>query len=1463
MPPLPVVQNPKEGTARGPPRLSEDLFVVGVGASAGGLEACKMMFAALPTHVDMAFVLVQHLDPSHESMMVDLLAGETTLTVRQATDGTRIEPNYLYVIPPGVYLSVAAGALQLSQPTAQHGARLPFDFLLHSLAKTYGQRAMAVVLSGTGDDGSRGIQSIKDHGGLVIAQDPEESNFEGMPRSANRTGHVDLILAAGAIAESLSAYRRRALEPQAEAVAIDREPEASWLPEIIELLRLKTGHDFTLYKTGTLKRRIERRMAMASIDSAEANTYLETLAVDPAELDLLAKDLLINVTSFFRDPKIFDFVASTVVPMIVDAAATERAIRIWVAGCSTGEEAYSLVMLFREALADRKVNVSLHVFASDIDSDAVATARAGFYPATIEADVSHERLVRFFIKEEGGYRVAPELRSAVVFSVQDVLTDPPFARLNMISCRNLMIYLGAEAQSKAIAVFHFALRNGGILLLGTAETAGSADGRFEVLAKQEHVYRRIGTTGAASLSAATEQGGRELSLVRLPGVPAAVRPSALADLCRRTVAEVYGPAAILINSRREYLYATGSVDRYVRLPSGYQTTDLLAMVPYELRARLAAAIDDALSGTEPVHIRDAHVNRDDDDVVFNVAVLPVQGPREPLLLVCFVEEPDREISAQTNTADASPRLTVLEQQNQSLRRDLNNAVRSLEVAAEEQRIIDEEVLSVNEEYQSTNEELLTSKEELQSLNEELTALNSQLQETLERQRTTSADLKNILYSTDVATIFLDTRLNIRFFTPATKTIFNIIPSDIGRPLADLSLLQSDAKLLDDVQTVLAKHETIEREIEFHDKNWYIRQVLPYRSEHDRVGGVVITFTDITDRKRTAAALEAAKQEAESATIAKSRFLALASHDLRQPLQTLALLQSLLAKRVESGEARKLVARIGDTLSSMSAMLNTLLDLNQIESGTIVPKIVDFCVGDILHLVQEEFVYPAKAAGIALRVVPCSLVVTSDPRLLEQMVRNLLSNALKYTERGAVLLGCRRHGGRLHIEVWDTGIGIPDAEQPSVFAEYYQVNNPTRELNRGLGLGLSIVQRIGDLLGHVVRVKSKPGKGSVFSIDVPRLPGHAGAAAPVQGVSAPMAPPHPSSLILLVEDDEEVRGLLGTVLQEAGYQTALAADGAAAMILLKTLGAGPSLILADLNLPHGRSGLDVIADLRARLSRDVPAIVLTGDITSSSLRDIARTKCSYFNKPVNPADLLLAVAKALASEAAPPPVVVNTAYDSDGTTIISIVDDDQDIRSALRDMLEGSGRIIKDYPSCEAFLASYQPGHQACLLIDAYLPGMSGLELLEKLHDAGDALPAIMITGCSDVTIAVNAMKVGAFDFIEKPFTAGQLLDSVERAIVFSRDVNERAAWRHSASEQLAGLTPRQRQIMQLVLDGQPSKNIAADLGISQRTVENHRAAIMQRTGATSLPALARLALAASREPREADASSVVQKLEKH
>jgi len=746
-------------------------------------------------------------------------------------------------------------------------------------------------------------------------------------------------------------------------------------------------------------------------------------------------------------------------------------------------------------------------------------------------------------------------------------------------------------------------------------------------------------------------------------------------------------------------------------------------------------------------------------------------------------------------------------------------------------------LSVNEEYQSTNEELLTSKEELQSLNEELTALNSQLQETLERQRTTSNDLQNVLYSTDVATLFLDANLKIRFFTPATRSLFSVIPGDVGRPLADLNSLAGDGALTADARAVLKSGEPIEREIEAPDGLWFVRRILPYRAPDNGVEGVVITFTDITDRKLAARTVEAAKQRAELANVAKSRFLAVASHDLRQPLQSLVLLQGLMAKAVQGERGQKLVARLEQTLGAMSGMLNTLLDINQIEAGVVRAEMMDFPINEMLERLAGEFAYHAQAQKLDLRVVPCGLSIHSDPRLLEQMVRNLISNALKYTRRGKVLLGCRRRDGMVCIEICDSGIGIADGELQAIFEEYHQIDNAARERSRGLGLGLSIVRRLGNLLGHRVSVRSRLGTGSIFSIEV-ALPSNAAAAQLERRRSAgngrEIERANHTGTILVVEDDPEVRELLETLLVEEGHRVAMAANGKAALALIARDAIGPDLILADYNLPGGMDGLQVTTKIRKGFRRQIPVIILTGDISTSTLRDVAGGQCVQLNKPVKFKELTHAIQKLLsisrsASDPRAPPSEEAPARSG---TVIFVVDDDAGIRQDIRCVLEGDGRAVEDYPDCEAFL-------------EAYRPGMNGLELLQRLKDAGDRLPAIMITGSSDVPMVVQAMKAGASDFIEKPIGGGELLASVERALEQARDSSKLSAWRESAANQVASLTPRQRQIMDMVLAGHPSKNIAADLGISQRTVENHRASVMKKTGSKSLPELARLALAAA------------------
>ncbi len=864
--------------------------------------------------------------------------------------------------------------------------------------------------------------------------------------------------------------------------------------------------------------------------------------------------------------------ADKVVPELVRNQAPDRPIRIWIAGCSTGEETYSLAMLFQERIAAKKRNVKLQVLASDVDPDAVARARDGLYTETIAADVSPERLARFFVKEDGGYRVSPELRAAVVFTIQNVLADPPFSRLDLVSCRNLLIYLRPEAQAKIISLFHFALREGGVLLLGNSETVGDVTGHFETISKSERVYRHIGRARPGELRFSMSDGAR-IPIRPAPG-HAPLHDVALAELCQRLVMEAYAPAAVLINRKYECLYFLGPTDRYLRLAPGRPTHELLAMARDGMRAKLRSAIQQAIQKNARVVVVGGQAGADGATASFSIDVRPVECDGEELLLICFVDGPkhpprrDRPIPP----ADVA-RVAELEQELEASRTELQSAIRDLEISSEEQMAINEEALSVNEEFQSTNEELVTSKEELQSLNEELTALNSQLQETLERQRTTANDLQNVLYSTNVATLFLDTDLNIRLFTPATASLFNVIPSDVGRPLADLNSLAADAALPADATTVLRTLAPVEREIEAQSGAWYIRRILPYRAQDGAVEGVVITFVDISERRHTADALKAAERQAQLATVAKSRFLAAASHDLRQPLQTLALLQGLLAKAVVEEKAQKLVSRLDEILGAMSGMLNTLLDINQIEAGTVHADIVRFPVEGLLERLRDEFTYLAEAQRLKLRVVSCGASIESDPRLLEQMIRNLLSNALKYTKRGRVLLGCRRREGILSIEIWDTGIGIAPDELQAIFDEYHQVDNEARERRLGLGLGLSIVQRLGKLLGHQVRVRSLPGKGSVFAIEI-KLPTET-AMPPMKiidnknGVIAEAV--RRTGTILVVEDDPEIRDLLELFLQDEGYRTATAPDGIAALDLVMRGGIQPDLILADYNLPNGMTG----------------------------------------------------------------------------------------------------------------------------------------------------------------------------------------------------------------------------------------------------------------------------------------------------
>jgi two-component system CheB/CheR fusion protein len=1545
--------------------LQGNFPVVAVGASAGGLEAFRKLFDALPAKSGMALILIQHLDPTHASMMVDLLAGHTTMEIRQATDGMPLEREHVYVIPPATYLSIHDGALQLSAPRERHGARLPFDFFLRSLAAECGDRAICVILSGTGADGSLGLKAIKEKGGLVIVQNPDEAAYDGMPRSAMMTGLVDFVLPVAEMPGVLvgRTAQMQMLGPRQDNSTDDDVPD--WLAAIIDLLRARTAHDFTFYKPGTLRRRIERRMGAAAI--ADGVRYLDILKQDSGELELLAKDVLINVTNFFRDPQAFELLAERIVPDLVRQHEPDRPLRVWVAGCSTGEETYSIAMLFVEEIAATKPTIALQVFASDVDGDALAFARDGIYPESIAADVSPARLARFFAKEDRGYRIARDLRDLVVFTIQDVLADPPFSRLDLISCRNLLIYLRPEAQEKVLSLFDFALREGGILFLGGAETVANFGDRFEPISKTHRIYRHIGRgrTTATDMPYSSQAGvGARLPVA---GGRRALPGPTPRDLTQRALVDAYAPASVLINRKGECLYYSGATDRYLRVAAGEPSRDLLAMVREGLRSKLGVAIRQASKEHKRAIVPGARVSQADRSVAVSIEVQPLQTEGELLLLVSFLDEPEREERADgpAGSLDTASRIPEIERELDATRKELQRAIRDLEISSAEQTAINEEAMSVNEEFQSTNEELVSSKEEMQALNEELVALNAQLQETLERQRDTSNDLQNILDSTGVATLFLDSDLNIRFFTPAARALFRVIASDIGRPLADLTALASDPDLIADARVVLDSAAPFGREIEAETGTWYIRRILPYRTQDKRIEGVVITFADIsemkaaerevqaaraysdsiidtirqplvvldgdlcvvsanrsfyrtfavepaevagkplvaiagqhfgiagllraflaqvqaepahvenheseielptlggrllllnarklregllgerkilvaiddiTERRREAEALGDAKREAEQANLGKSRFLAAASHDLRQPLQTLSFLQGLLAKNVTGERVSRLVDRLDETVKAMSGMLDTLLDINQLEAGIVRHEIVDFPVNAVLDELRTQFAHYERAGRLDLHVVSSSLSVRSDQRLLTQMIGNLVSNAVKYTEAGRILLGCRRHGDKLRIEVWDTGIGIPAEQLSAIFEEFHQLDNPARERSKGVGLGLAIVQRLADLLGHAIDVRSSPGKGSVFAIEVP-----IGADGPAR---SPLGPPLTETTashgetIFIVEDEPTVREMLVLLLESEGYRAVAVADGRAALELAKSGAVRPDLVLADYNLPNGANGLQAVASLQQTLGRNLPAIILSGDISTDTLREISREGRAYLGKPVTTQALISMIEELLI---APQP----GAQADDRPPAIYVIDDDRAVREALRELLVADGRTVEVYDSCEAFLDIYRSDRPGCLVVDARMPSMDGLELLQRLKRERSQLPAIMITGHGDVAMAVQAMKAGAADFIEKPVGYNELLAAIDRALEQAGDSAKASAWRETASHSIAGLTTRQRQVMDLVLAGNPSKNIAADLGISQRTVENHRAAVMKKTGSRSIPALIRLALAAA------------------
>ena len=844
--------------------VGNGFMVVGLGASAGGIGAFREFFRHVPEGSGMAYVVILHLSPDHDSRLAEVLQQSTRMPVAQVTEKVHLEPDHVYVIPPNQSLSMYDGSLVLSDVTRIEERRAPVDIFFRTLADSHGARAGCVVLSGTGANGSMGLKRVKEHGGITVVQNPNEAEYPDMPRHSIATGLVDYVLPVAEMPQRLIAYRDTLSSMEEEEPPGERnQREEQALAAILTQLRLHTGQDFTNYKRPTVRRRIDRRIGVAQV--ADLAEYAHFIREHPDEAHALLKDMLISVTNFFRDPQAFDALERSVIPKLFENKGPNGFVRVWVAGCATGEEAYSVAMMLSEYAQLLAAPPSIQVFASDINMEAIATARAGFYTLNDAADVSPQRLRRYFTEVSDGYSIRRELREMVLFAHHNLLRDPPFSHIDLVTCRNLLIYLNRAGQERAMNIFHFALNPGSYLFLGSSETAGDYSDLFVTADKESHIFQArtaVPRIHQQMLAAAPPRAAVQL----IPELKQEIKVRerlAYLDLHQRLL-EMYAPPSVLVNAEYDIVHLSESAGRYIVLPGGEPTHNLLAVVRPELRLELRSALFQAAQDGTNVEVPPVPMRVGEHSEAVKLVVRPVTSAADTargFYLILFGQTAE-DIPA---TADAEimrsvePVARQLEAELVHVRAQLRSTIEQYEVQHEELRASNEELQAMNEELRSTAEELETSKEELQSLNEELTTVNQELKNKIEEQGQTNNDLQNLIGATNFATVFLDRTLRVKLFTPHARDIFNLNSTDLGRPLSDITSHIDVGALTPDVEAVLERLHTVEREVLTRDGRWHLMRVSPYRTADDRILGVVITFIDITERKHVDQALQAADE----------------------------------------------------------------------------------------------------------------------------------------------------------------------------------------------------------------------------------------------------------------------------------------------------------------------------------------------------------------------------------------------------------------------------------------------------------------------------------------------------------------------------------------------------------------------------------------------------------------------------
>jgi PAS domain S-box-containing protein len=840
----------------------DHFLVVGVGASAGGVQALKEFFDHVPSGSGMAYVVILHLSPDHDSKLAAILRQSTSMPVMQVKDKELVKPDHVYVISPDMHLTMEDNMIAATQNTQMEDRRAPIDIFFRTLADSHHASAVGVILSGTGANGSMGIKRIKERGGAAFVQNPREAEFSEMPRNAIATEIIDEVLNVADIPPKIVAYKE-SLGKVAIPVEAEERPEAQQqaLREIFNMLRARTGHDFANYKRPTLLRRIERRINVRNLP--DLPTYAEFMHDNPEETSALLKDLLISVTNFFRDKKAFDYIESEILPVLQQGKKAGDALRIWVVGCATGEEAYSLAMLCAERISDVLDAPKIQIFATDIDEVAIAHAREGLYTINDAADVSPERLRRFFNREGDHYRIRREIRETILFAIHNVLKDPPFSHIDLATCRNMLIYLNGSAQERVMETMHFALRPGGYLFLGTSESADSASDLFMPYNREHRVYRSRQVQLRQYPVPESVPAHRTARPAPVSTSPVDVRTQSrisFADLHLQLI-EQYAPPSVVVNSEYDILHLSERAGRYLQVSGGEPSQNLLKLVRPDLRIELRSALFQAIQRRMNVEVKGIRVRVEDRDETINIHIRPVlqsQDTTEGFILIIF-EPATAEMTGEPVYTSNEPAAQHLEEELIRVKAQLRATVEQHEFATEELKASNEELQAINEEMRSAAEELETSKEELQSINEELTTVNQELKVKIEDLSLSSNNLQNLINSTNIGTIFLDRSFRLALFTPRARDIFNLIPTDIGRPISDITSKIDAKELLKDADAVLEKLTTTEREVITEDDIVYVMRISPYRTEDDRINGVVITFIDITERKHAEQAIRKSEE----------------------------------------------------------------------------------------------------------------------------------------------------------------------------------------------------------------------------------------------------------------------------------------------------------------------------------------------------------------------------------------------------------------------------------------------------------------------------------------------------------------------------------------------------------------------------------------------------------------------------